>query len=53
MRCRATTNLEEYLTAYLDDAGLRDDPKGPLFRTMGAAPASLLARCYLRRMLMQ
>jgi site-specific recombinase XerD len=28
-------NLEEYLTAYLDDAGLRDDPKGPLFRTVG------------------
>jgi integrase len=22
-------NLEEYLTAYLDGAGLRDDPKGP------------------------
>jgi integrase/recombinase XerC len=28
-------NLEEYLTAYLDSAGLRDDPKGPLFRTIG------------------
>ena len=26
--------LEEYLVAYLDGAGLRDDPKGPLFRTM-------------------
>jgi hypothetical protein len=26
-------NLEEYLTAYLDGAGLSDDPKGPLFRT--------------------
>ena len=24
-------NLEEYPTAYLDGAGLRDDPKGPLF----------------------
>jgi integrase len=24
-------NLEEYLTRYLDGAGLRDDPKGPLF----------------------
>ena len=23
-------NLEEYLTAYLDGLGLRDDPKGPL-----------------------
>ncbi|HKM72810.1 MAG TPA: hypothetical protein VJX94_22555 [Stellaceae bacterium] len=28
-------NLEEYLTGYLDGAGLRDDPKGPLFRTIG------------------
>jgi hypothetical protein len=26
-------NLEEYLIAYLDGASLRDDPKGPLFRT--------------------
>jgi site-specific recombinase XerD len=28
-------NLDEYLAAYLDGAGLRDDPKGPLFRTIG------------------
>jgi site-specific recombinase XerD len=28
-------NLEEYLTAYIDGASLRDDPKGPLFRTIG------------------
>lgn len=28
-------NLEEYLIAYLDGASLRDDPKGPLFRTIG------------------
>ena len=28
-------NIEEYLTAYLDGAGLRGDPKGPLFRTIG------------------
>jgi site-specific recombinase XerD len=27
-------NLEEYLAAYLDGCGLRDDPKGPLFRTI-------------------
>ncbi|SDR63344.1 Site-specific recombinase XerD [Rhizobiales bacterium GAS113] len=27
-------NLEEYLTAYVDGGGLRDDPKGPLFRTI-------------------
>ena len=24
----------EYLTAYLDGCGLRDNPKGPLFRTI-------------------
>jgi len=28
-------NLGGHLTAYLDDAGLRSDPKGPLFRTIG------------------
>ena len=28
-------NLDEYLVAYLDGAGLRGDPKGPLFRTIG------------------
>jgi site-specific recombinase XerD len=28
-------NLDEYLVAYLDGADLRDDPKGPLFRTIG------------------
>ena len=33
--------LEEYLTAYLDDAGLRDDPKGPLFRTIGRGTGQL------------
>jgi site-specific recombinase XerD len=27
-------NLEEYMVAYLDGLGLRDDPKGPLFRTI-------------------
>jgi site-specific recombinase XerD len=27
-------NLEEYLTAYIDGCKLRDDPKGPLFRTV-------------------
>jgi integrase len=27
-------NLEEYLIAYIDGLGLRDDPKGPLFRTI-------------------
>ncbi len=28
-------NLEAYLDAYLDGAGLRSDPKGTLFRTIG------------------
>jgi site-specific recombinase XerD len=34
-------NLEEYLTAYLDGAGLRADPKGPLFRTIGRGTRQL------------
>jgi site-specific recombinase XerC len=34
-------NLDEYLTAYLDGAGLRDDPKGPLFRTIGRGTRQL------------
>ena len=28
-------NLEEYLLAYIDGCGLKDDPQGPLFRTIG------------------
>ena len=28
-------NLEDYLRAYIDGAGLREDPNGPLFRTIG------------------
>ena len=28
-------NLETYLTAYIDGTGIADDPKGPLFRTIG------------------
>jgi integrase len=32
---------EEYLTGYLDGAGLRDDPKGPLFRTIGRGTGKL------------
>jgi integrase len=39
MPCRH--NLEEYLTAYLDGAELRGDPKGPLFRTIGGGTAKL------------
>jgi site-specific recombinase XerD len=41
-------NLEEYLTAYLDGAGLRDDPKGPLFRTIGRGTGKL-TRTVLRQ----
>ena len=32
---------EEYHTAYLDGAGLRGDPKGPLFRTIGRGTGKL------------
>jgi site-specific recombinase XerC len=28
-------NLETYLSAYIEGAGLADDPQGPLFRTIG------------------
>jgi site-specific recombinase XerC len=34
-------NLDEYLTAYLDGAALRGDPKGPLFRTIGRGTRQL------------
>jgi integrase len=37
-RCRVTTTS---LTAYLDGAGLRRDPKGPLFRTIGRGTGQL------------
>ena len=46
-------NLEEYLTAYLDGAERRSDPKGPLFRTSGAARTSSRARCCRKRTRMQ
>ena len=36
-------NLEDYLDAYLDGAGLREDPKGPLFRTIGRGTGRLTA----------
>jgi len=34
-------NLDGYLVAYLDGAGLRDDPKVPLFRTIGRGTGAL------------
>jgi site-specific recombinase XerD len=37
-------NLETYLTAYTEGAGLADDPKGPLFRTIGRDKGRPLTR---------
>jgi site-specific recombinase XerD len=34
-------NLEAYLHAYIDGCGLGDDPKGPLFRTIGRGTGKL------------
>jgi site-specific recombinase XerD len=34
-------NLEDYLVAYLDGTALRNDPKGPLFRTIGRGTGQL------------
>ena len=34
-------SLEAYLHAYLDGTGIADDPKGPLFRTVGRGTALL------------
>jgi site-specific recombinase XerD len=34
-------NLEAYLHAYIESCGLTDDPKGPLFRTIGRGTRSL------------
>jgi len=39
MPCHHT--LEEYLTAYLEETALMDDPKGPLFRTIGRGTGRL------------
>ena len=36
-------NLETYLHAYLDGTGIADDPKGPLFRTVGRGTGRLTA----------
>jgi site-specific recombinase XerD len=37
-------NLETYLTAYIEGAGLDTDPKGPLFRTIGRGKGRPLTR---------
>jgi integrase len=39
MPCHHT--LEAYLHTYLDDTGIADDPKGPLFRTIGRGTGQL------------
>ncbi|EKS71830.1 integrase/recombinase XerD [Burkholderia sp. SJ98] len=39
MPCHHT--LEAYLHAYLEQAGLRDEPKGPLFRTIARGTGQL------------
>ena len=40
-------NLETYLTAYVEGAGLDADPKGPLFRTIGRDKGRPLTRTAL------
>ena len=42
-------NLEAYLTAYIDGAGLVEDPKGPLFRTIGRGKGRPLTRTALQQ----
>jgi len=42
-------NLETYLTAYLDQSGIGDDPKGPLFRTIGRGTGQLTRTVLLAR----
>jgi site-specific recombinase XerD len=37
-------SLETYLTAYIEGAGLAEDPKGPLFRTIGRDTGRPLTR---------
>ena len=41
-------NLEEYLLAYIDGCGLRNDPKGPLFRTAPNPSAQLTRTAMLQ-----
>ncbi len=42
MPCRH--NLETYLAPYIEGAGLAEDPKGPLFRTLGRDKGRPLAQ---------
>jgi site-specific recombinase XerD len=40
-------NLETYLTAYIEGAGIAEDPRGPLFRTIGRDKGRPLTRTAL------
>jgi site-specific recombinase XerD len=42
-------NLETYLNAYIDGAGIAGDPRGPLFRTMGRSKGRPLTRTPLQQ----
>src|SRR3954462_8144008 len=42
-------NLETYLHAYLDGTGIADDPKAPLFRTIGRGTGRLPTTPLLQR----
>jgi site-specific recombinase XerD len=42
-------NLETYLTAYIEAAGIAEDPKGPLFRTIGRSKGRPLTRTVLQQ----
>ena len=44
-------NLESYLHAYIDGCGVVTDPKGPLFRTIGAAQLRSRRRLFLKQRL--
>jgi hypothetical protein len=40
-KCPAITTSKRNLTAYIEGAGIADDPKGPLFRTIGRGTGEL------------
>ncbi len=42
-------NLETYLLAYIEGAGITEDPKGPLFRTIGRGKGRPLTRTPLQQ----
>jgi integrase/recombinase XerD len=40
----ANHNLDEYLETYIEQVGIKDDPKGPLFRTVFGKTDRLMRR---------